>query len=121
MNMAGRGVRYEQLPLFFGCIPRLGIRAAWIGACDGAGETHGFWWRNAPGGGSGGGGSNGGGNGGNGRAAPRRRQTSMRGDDMAAAAGGSGGDGGGAGGGLGGRVKGAFSSLFGERTALSFI
>jgi hypothetical protein len=110
MNMSGRGVRYEQLPLFFGCVPRLGVRAAWIGACDGAGETHGFWWRNAPQGGT----SNGNGSS-NGRAPPQRRQTSMRGDAMAAASGG--GDDGGAGG-WGGRVKGAFSSLFGKPTAL---
>ncbi len=46
MNMAGRGVRYQQVPLFFGTIPRLGVRAAWIGLCDGSTETHGFWWKN---------------------------------------------------------------------------
>jgi len=52
MNMTGRGVRYQHLPLFFGTIPRLGVRAAWVGQCDGSAETHGFWWKNVSNGGS---------------------------------------------------------------------
>lgn len=91
MNMTGRGVRYQHLPLFFGTIPRLGVRAAWVGQCDGSAETHGFWWKNSTNGGS----SN----------SMARKRTRMDGfvplpEAQAAEEGG-----------LAGRVKGAFQSL----------
>ncbi|EWM21574.1 apoptosis inducing factor [Nannochloropsis gaditana] len=96
MNMTGRGVRYQHLPLFFGAIPRLGVRAAWVGQCDGSAETHGFWWKE-------GGKANG--SGGTGMARKRTRMgedappsTSISAEEEK---------------GLSERVKGAFQSLLG--------
>ena len=44
--MAGKGVRYAHMPVFFGAVPRLGVRMAMVGVCDASQETHGFWWKN---------------------------------------------------------------------------
>jgi hypothetical protein len=43
--MAGKGIRYSHFPIYFGTIPEVGVRVAFVGECDSSLETHGFWWR----------------------------------------------------------------------------